>query len=186
MPQQTSNSSEVTSECLLSDIWVSDYCSGTLMDGGYIALCLVNSLTSLTLVAGNLLIILATWRTRSLHTPSFLLLGCLGVTDFLIGLVSQPAFVLLYILRRTETFVEAYCLLYQLAAYFGATFLGSSFLLLITVAIDKYLAIKLHLRYNEFVIQTQELRLLFHVCPSSWYCALLQWLMSLALSSLST
>ena len=105
MPQPTSNSSEGLAECLLFDIFGSDYGSGAWMDGGYIALYLINSLTSLTSVGGNLLIIAAIWRTTSLHTP-FLLLGCLGIMDFLIGLLTQPAFVLMYILRRTETSVE--------------------------------------------------------------------------------
>ena len=157
MPHPTSNYSRVVPECLLSDVWGLDYGGGRWMDGGYIALCLVNSLTSLTSVGGNLLIIVAIWRTTSLHTPSFLLLGCLGVTDFLIGLLTQPAFVLMYILRRTETFVEAYCFLKSLAGFSGSILVGNSLAVLTTIAIDKYLAIKLNLRYNEFVTNSRAL-----------------------------
>ena len=157
MAQTTTNTSTAVSECLLSDIWSLDYDSGTWMDGGYIAICFVNSLTSLTTVGGNLLIIVSIWRTTNLHTPSFLLLGCLGVTDFLIGSLTQPAFVLLYILRRTETFVEAYCFLKSLAGFSGSILVGNSLMVLTTIAIDKYLAIKLHLRYNELVTNSRAL-----------------------------
>ena len=145
------------------------------MDGGYIALCLVNSLTSLTSVGGNLLIILAIWRTPSLHTPSFLLLGCLGVTDFLIGLLTQPTFVLLYTLQKTETFVDAYCFFKSLVGFSGSIFVGNSFVVLTTIAIDKYLAIKLHLRYNELVTNSRTI-----IVVSCFFAVVVLWSVTMA------
>lgn len=177
MPQPIRNSSSVFSECLLSYIWGSDYGSGTWMDGGYIALCFINSLTSLTSVGGNLLVVLAIWRTPVLHMPSYLLLGWLGVSDFLTGLVTQPAFVLLYTLRRTETFVHAYCFLKFIAGFSGIILVGNSFLVLTTIAIDKYLAIKLHLRYNELVTNSRTM------ITVSFLFAVLVLLCSVALAS---
>lgn len=53
-----------------------------------------NIILSITAVAGNVLILLALWRTSSLHSPSKLLLRCLATTDISVGLISQPLFVI--------------------------------------------------------------------------------------------
>ena len=62
------------------------------MDPILVLLALFNFVASPVAVAGNSLVLHALWRSTSLHPPSKLLLGCLAITDLLIGLYAQPWF----------------------------------------------------------------------------------------------
>ena len=98
----------------------------------------------------NALIASVIWRTKSLHCPSNTLLCCLAVTDFLTGLVVAPlniATKLGEIKRNTR--------LYCVAGVAGslATWIVASvvFLTLTLISMERYLALRLHLRYKTLV-----------------------------------
>ena len=55
-----------------------------------IVTCILNSFFSLLTCIGNFIVVFAIGKTRDLHSPSFILLGCLAVSDLLVGLISQP------------------------------------------------------------------------------------------------
>ena len=55
--------------------------------------CILNLLFGVVTFVANSKILLATKKNLDLHTPSFVLLGCLATSDLLVGLICQPLFV---------------------------------------------------------------------------------------------
>lgn len=113
-------------------------------------ICLINTLSSIVAVIGNLLIILSVVRTSALHSPSNVLLCCLAITDFLTGLVTQPLFVCSVVARIAKSY-DLYCtasLLSFLPVYILS---GVSFLTLTAISIDRFIALRIHLRYRAIV-----------------------------------
>ena len=112
--------------------------------------CVLSSIFALTAVLGNGTIMFIIWKTRELHSPSFALLFCLAVSDFLVGMVGQPSFVAFKIAELKENF-SAYCNLRIVRFFCGWITAGVSFLTLSGVCIDRLLALTLHLRYKSIV-----------------------------------
>ena len=110
----------------------------------------VNSVFSLTAVLGNILIILAYQRTPSLHCPANTLVCCLALSDFIVGLVAQPSFVAHKIGEVQHNF-KMYCVTRIVTETSGYIACGVSILTLTAISIERYLAVHLHLRYNEIV-----------------------------------
>ena len=106
--------------------------------------------TSFFAVIANGLVIVAVWRTPSLRFPSITFLCCLAATDFLTGLVNQPAFVIFNIARIQGNF-ELYCATSSVWSLANAFLSNVSFLLLTCASVDRYLSLLLHMRYLEVV-----------------------------------
>ena len=118
--------------------------------GAFIASVLtviLNSVFSLLTASGNFIILEVIWKAQELHSPSFILLFCLAVSDFLVGLICQPAFVAYQIAELAESF-SAYCTLRMIQSISSWTTSGVSLLILSAVSIDRFLALTLHLRYS--------------------------------------
>ena len=49
------------------------------------ALKILYTLISILIIMGNTLVLLATWRDRSLHQPNKYFVACLAVADLLVG-----------------------------------------------------------------------------------------------------
>ena len=112
--------------------------------------CSLNCLFSLVTCLGNFLIVFTIGKTQELHSPTFILLGCLAVSDLLVGLVCQPLYVAHKIAELEENFA-VFCELKMVQFLSGWTTTGVSFLILAAVSIDRLLALTLHLRYNTIV-----------------------------------
>ena len=93
---------------------------------------------------------LVIWKMRELHTPSFTLLFCLAVSDFLVGLVGQPSFVTYKVTELLENFNE-YCNVRMIQYFTGWITSGVSFLTLSGVCVDRLLALTLHLQYRNTI-----------------------------------
>ena len=115
-----------------------------------IVTCSLNCLFSLVTCLGNFLIVFTIGKTQELHSPTFILLGCLAVSDLLVGLVCQPLYVAHKIAELEENFA-VFCELKMVQFLSGWTTSGVSFFILATVSIDRLLALTLHLRYNTIV-----------------------------------
>lgn len=116
-----------------------------------VILIVVNLLTSLTATVGNILVIMAVKRTRSLRTPSNALLCCLALSDLLVGAVVQPIYALQMIFeiqRNSDGFCFAKITTTGSLAWVCA---GVSFLVISAISVERFLAIKLHLRYKAMV-----------------------------------
>ena len=59
----------------------------------FLARKILYTLTSILIIMGNTLVLLATWRDRSLHQPNKYFVACLAVADLLVGIFIGPAIV---------------------------------------------------------------------------------------------
>ena len=118
----------------------------------YIANCVLNAFLTTTAISFNSITILALRRTSALSKPLRTLLLSLAVTDLGVGLLCHPfniAFLIKLLQRNTENYPTC-------AAYTAFTFITNllskaSFFNIAALSIDRFLAIHLHLRYQELV-----------------------------------
>ena len=123
----------------------------------------LDSVSAIVSVVGNSLVLVTIWRTPRLHSPSNVLLAGLALSDLGVGLVCQTARIVTTVISTT-TKIEDQCsldnvslLVLAFASYF---FMGISFLTLIATSVDRYLALRLHLRYRELVTVKRVLMIL--------------------------
>ena len=122
---------------------------GTL-DIIYIVNSAINAIFSLTAVFTNALVIASIWRAASLRSPMYFLLLGLAVSDFGVGLVTQPSYVLYKVAGLYKRS--------QLSCVAGMSFVlssnqlsGVSFLTVTLIRLDRVLALYFHLRYTELL-----------------------------------
>ena len=128
---------------------------------GYIVNVVLNVFSALTAIVFNSITIQAIRKTSSLPNPLKILLLSLAYSDLAVGLVAQPLWIVT--LSREED-TEVLCIIqYALA---NASFLG-----IMALNVDRFLAVHLHLRYRELVTYKRVLRL-----------AILTWVLSALLS----
>ena len=103
-------------------------------------------------IIGNALILVSFARNPSLLSPSNVLLIGLALSDLFIALLVQPLYIIkafyLYAPASTRGSME---ILNTLVIFFTTILCGVSFQTVTLIAIDRFLAIHLHLRYHEFV-----------------------------------
>lgn len=116
------------------------------------ALCIINALLASIAIVTNIIVFLAIISTPHLHNPSNVLLCSLTVSDFGVGSIVQPVFVF-YLMGYRKLLLSAF----GLSAVF---FTGVSFVTMTLLAIDRVLALQLHLRYNGMVTVKRTLLLL--------------------------
>ena len=117
-----------------------------------IALCIVNIPAAVTAIVANFLVILSICRTPSLHTPSNVFICGLALADFFVGLVTQPLIVATGILSlKGTTGTHEYCSV-KIARIIAAFCMGGIIVATLTAtSLDRYIVIRLHLRYQEIV-----------------------------------
>ena len=115
----------------------------------YIFSCVFNSFLSYTAIMLNIVTIHAIRKASSLPKTLKTLLLSLAVSDLGVGLLCQPLYIsVLAKLSRTQN-PDCYTLLgfgFIISVFFFATFLG-----VLAISVDRFLAIHLHLRYQELV-----------------------------------
>ena len=116
-----------------------------------ITLMVLNTFISITATIGNLLVLMTIWRSPHLHSPSNTFLFGLALSDLFVGLVSEPLNVGFHaVLFRNSSKITS-CTLMN-ARKFISTFLTLVTMLTVTaMSVDRYLAIYLHLRYEQVV-----------------------------------
>ena len=111
---------------------------------------IVNAVSAISATIGNSLILLAIWRTPTLHTPSIVLLSGLALSDLAVGLIVQPLWIFYKITMIQRNRVLSSNLgskWYPLSEMLTAV----TFLTVCAVTFERFLALKLHLRYHELV-----------------------------------
>ena len=133
-------------------------------------LCVVNAVAAVVATVGSSLVLAAMWRTPSLRSPTYVLLSGMALLDLGVGLISQPTFVSFKIVLIQRN----YHLFYQLLVielFIANMFIDVTFLTLCTITFERFLALKIHLRYRELVTVRRTLLLL----PGSiWIVSLLE------------
>ena len=126
-----------------------------LTDCEYILLCVLNAFFALTAVVLNSVTIHAIRKTSSASLPKNLrvLLLNLAFSDLSVGLVVQP----IYIIHLTFLFESQEGENLQImdtltwVIYIGIAFVCASILGVLALIVDRFLAVYLHLRYQEIV-----------------------------------
>ena len=107
----------------------------------YIANCIFNNFLTYSAIMLNILTIYAVRKTSSLPRTLRTLLLSLAVSDIGVGFIVQP-FYTSFLVKwpSNKAFVGI-----------GLTFSQASFLSVVAVSVDRFLAVHLHLRYQELV-----------------------------------
>ena len=114
--------------------------------------CVLNGILSITAALGNGIVLFAIWRTPSLHSPSNTLLFCLALTDFFVGLVTQPLKVASCIIADFLVSKEDGLLALRNAFDVLSIILtAASFSTATVISVDRYLVFYLHLKYQVLV-----------------------------------
>ncbi|XP_078347372.1 adenosine receptor A3-like [Oculina patagonica] len=118
----------------------------------YIANCVFNVLSSYTAIMLNILTIHALRKTPSLPKTLKALLLSLAVSDLGVGLLVQPFYIALMV-KMLQQNAEDKPSHFTLNAYgvIRGIFFYASFFGVVTISVDRFLAIRLHLRYQELV-----------------------------------
>ena len=110
--------------------------------------CVLNAPLMLISILGNALVLAAIIRTPSIRsTPHLIMLSSLAVSDFLVGLIAQP----IYIVERLtkDRFVD------HVARMIGYSLCGVSLLTITTITVDRFLALHYHMRYATLVTESR-------------------------------
>ena len=119
--------------------------------------CIFNLVFSAVAVLGNLLVIHALWKSSSIPATVKKLFLSLALSDFAVGMLPQLLWgiIIAVMLSKTsngDSNFASFCPVIVTACYFFAFFLCSaSFFTIAAIAVDRLLAISLHLRYHELV-----------------------------------
>ena len=112
----------------------------------------LNVCLAITASLGNALILMALNKVTSLHPPTKLLFRCLAVTDFFVGLISQPFYAtLLFLHNQDEKNSKIYFYIAKLNTGSNFVLCGLSILVSTAISVDRLLALMLGIRYRQVV-----------------------------------
>ena len=115
----------------------------------FIANCVLNVFLSSTAILFNTVTLLAIRKTKSLPKTLRTLLVSLAVSDICVGLLGQTLYTSLLVKWLQLKIIN--CSIYMAFDVLMGLFSIASFLGVVAVGVDRFLAIHLHLRYNELV-----------------------------------
>ena len=137
----------------------------------YISNCILNSLLSHPAIMLNIVTIHAIRKTSSLPKTLKTLLLSLAVSDIGVGCIVQPFYISLLIKNLLDKIPS--CNTYNMFGITLGLFSIASFLGVVAVSVDRFLAVHLHLRYQELVTHKRVIAVV-----------ILIWLLSVFLTSL--
>ena len=116
----------------------------------YVVACVLNVFLSYTAIMLNIVTIHAIRKTPSLSKPLKTVLVTLAVSDLGVGLMAQPLFVALHAmhLKQADNSRLAH---HAFAVFLTNLFSFASLFLVVVLITDRFLAIRLYLRYKELV-----------------------------------
>ena len=98
----------------------------------------------------NALVLVSFWRTPSLLTPANVLLISLAMTDLGTGLITAPLFSISSIAKLMED-EGLFCKVTPVYMAAATCLSGISLTTLTAISVERYTALRVHLRYNEVV-----------------------------------
>ena len=114
-----------------------------------VANCVFNSFLSCTTVILNIVTIHAIRKTALLPKPLRTLLLSLAASDVGVGLLVQPLYISTLISRLNKKRID--CISYKGSSAAINFFCISSLFNVVAISVDRFLAVRLHLRYQELV-----------------------------------
>ena len=114
-----------------------------------VANCVFNRFLSYTTIILNIVTIHAIRKTALLPKPLRTLLPSLAASDVGVGLLVQPLYISTLVSRLNKKRID--CISYKILLASMNFFCISSLLNVVTISVDRFLAVHLHLRYQELV-----------------------------------
>ena len=114
-----------------------------------VANCVFNSFLSYTNIFLNIITIHVLKKTTLLPKPLRTLLLSLAASDVSVGLLVQPLHISTLVSRLNQKRID--CIYYKGLSAVVSFFCTSSLLNVVTISVDRFLAVHLHLRYQELV-----------------------------------
>ncbi|XP_020611696.1 adenosine receptor A3-like [Orbicella faveolata] len=122
-----------------------------------LCICVMNVLFSFVATIGNLLVIRALWKASSITATLKKLFLSLAFCDLAVGVFSHPtlAVTIAVLQDKAKNGLYAFFCPTVITVVMAPTFLllGVSFSLIAAIAVDRLLAVSLHLRYQELVTE---------------------------------
>ena len=142
-----------------------------------VANCAVNAFLSFTDILLNVITIQALQKTASLSKTLKTLLLSLAVFDLGVGLLAQPLYTATLVIKIDQSTlfgcgVQGISCIFRLLGY---VFLPASFFGIFALTVDRFLAIHLHLRYQEVVTCKRIVALMISIWVLSSALSLLTW-----------
>ena len=161
-------------QCFLGKFNIMD--KADVLYPSYIVNCVLNAFSSYTAVMLNIVTIHAMRKTSSLPKPLKTLLLSLAVSDLAVGLVAQPLYIawLVKWLQQNiestpgDTNMRPLFIVMRLFSY-------ASLFCVLATSVDRFLAIHLHLRYQELVTHKRVVAVVISI-----------WLLSTLVSSINS
>ena len=139
----------------------------------FIANCIFNNFLTYTSIMLNIVTIYAIHKTSAIAKTLKTLLLSLACSDVAVGLFSQPLYT--FFLVKWLQLDNVNCNTYQVLSIAGYLFSAVSFLGVVAVSVDRFLAVHLHLRYQELVTHKR----VVVVVIGKWLCCVFVSLMLL-------
>ena len=131
----------------------------------FITNCIFNSFLTHTSIMLNIVTIYAIHKTSAMAKTLKTLLLSLAFSDLAVGLFSQPLYT--FFLVKCLQLENINCNTYQVLNISGYLFSTASFLGVVAVSVDRFLAVHLHLRYQELVTHKR----VVVVVITKWLCS---------------
>ena len=137
--------------------------------------CIFNVYLFYTAIALNIITIQALRKTSSLPRTLKTLLLSLAASDLGVGLLAHPVFVARLIIQiQQNTSYNAYGTVFTIFSALPKSILAcASFLSVVAITVDRFLAIHLHLRYQELVTQKRVIAVVISIWVISAFLSLL-------------
>ena len=133
----------------------------------------LNAVLSPCAVVANSLVVLVIIRKVSLRSPLNLLLGCLAVSDLLVGLFVQPSYVAFRLVENQHRFVPCALRLFYTMGFF--TCYGVSLVSLCAISCERFIALFHPLRYCHIIRYSRVIKLIIFIWIVNTFLTGLQW-----------
>ena len=136
--------------------------------------CIFNVFLFYTAIALNIITIQALRKTSSLPRTLKTLLLSLAASDLAVGLLAHPVFVAQLIIQiQQNTSDNAYGTVFTIFSVFQNDLLAcASFFSVVAITVDRFLAIHLHLRYQELVTHKRVIAVVISIWVISAFLSL--------------
>ena len=130
-----------------------------------IAFCVFHSFLSYTTIILNIVTIHAIRKTALLPKPLRTLLLSLAASDVGVGLLVQPLYIFTLVSRSKQKRID--CIYHKGLSAVIIFFCTSSLFNVVTISVDRFLAVHLHLRYQELVTHRRVIAAVISIWLSS-------------------